>query len=726
MFLPRGNEAAMNIVRALDVALPELPERIIRRTSPKLDPRVIAKEHIEGGRPVVITKAPGSEFIFRFTPQQWELVRMFDGVRSHAEIAADFANQTGAVISEDDVKELASYLQSESKLLVKTPVEQNIALQEELRSSRTKRKKSLAVDFTDITIKVWHNADNYITWLYPRLRFLFTPWFVWTSLAMFVVMGWMWADRIGEIWSDSWIFYSFTRKSTKDLVEFWFLFGAMGAIHETAHGLVGKHFGATIEKMGFTLMYFAPSFYCDASQVWILGGKWARIATAIAGIWLDLVVCFFATAVWWGTAPGMAVHDWAYKAMMVTGIGVSVLNLNPLIKLDGYIIFSELVAESALKENSTAYLSSWVRKHIFGLPVQVDYVPRRKRPFYITYAILSGIYSYSLLAILMLITYRILRSYTPEWAFIPALGAGYWVFRSRIKLLVSFMKTLYLDKKERVRAWFTPLRAAIFAAAVLLFLLLPVWPDFVQGPFVVAGVQKLPIRAKVPGTVVSVSVAEGQTVLAGTPLVTMRNLNLESDAAHAHAELRSGTARAVLAGLQYTDFASAEQNRQRLAENDRLVSSQLNELQIVSPISGTVLTPRTSDLVGRSVDEGDLLLELEDASQVQARIYLPEFSMQDLHLGAPVRLLPAGQVLPLSGKLAWISPTSLPIAEGLIPREQLEGLNPPRFYLGTVLLRNNLKLRDGMTGSAKVLVGRRSLAGFSRKFSSNFVKRKIW
>jgi len=159
----------MNIVRALDVALPELPERVVRNIPPKLDPRVIAKEHIESGRTVVITKAPGSEFIFRFTPPQWELLRMFDGVRSHAAIAADFASETGTPISEDDVKELASYLQSESKLLIKTPVEQNIALQQELRSSRTKRRKSMAIDFTDITIKVWHNADNYITWLYPRL-----------------------------------------------------------------------------------------------------------------------------------------------------------------------------------------------------------------------------------------------------------------------------------------------------------------------------------------------------------------------------------------------------------------------------------------------------------------------------------------------------------------------------------------------------------------------------
>src|SRR5437867_920912 len=261
-------------------------------------------------------------------------------------------------------------------------------------------------------------------------------------------------------------------KSGVDLIEFWFLFGAMAVVHETGHGLVGKHFGATIEKMAFSLMYFAPSFICDATQVWVIGGKWARIATAIAGIWIDLLFCFVATVAWWGTAAGMSAHEWAYKVMIITGIGVSVLNLNPLIKLDGYLIFSKLVAEPSLKESSTAYLSGWVRKHLFRLPVEIPYVPRRKRPFFVIYGILSGLYSYSLLSFLMIITYHILRSFTPEWAFVPASAIGYWVFRSRIKLLVNFMKMVYLDKKERVRAWFTPVRAAVLGAAVLLALFL--------------------------------------------------------------------------------------------------------------------------------------------------------------------------------------------------------------------------------------------------------------
>lgn len=714
----------MNIVRAFEVALPELPERLIRHAPPKLDPRVIFKQHIENGDPVIVVRMPGTESIYRFVPLQWQLVQLFDGQRSFKEVADLYLQQTGAATSEDDVRELASFLQSQTQLLYKTPLEQNIALQQELRSSREKRSRFK--DLSDIPIKVWEDADGYISRLYPRLKFLFTPWFVWLSVGMFALMGWMWADRFGEVWSDSFAFYNFTAKSGSDLVEFWFLFGAMAFVHETAHGLAAKHYGTTIERMGFTLLYFAPSFYCDATQVWVLGGKWARIATAFAGIWLDLVVCFFATVVWWGTATGMLIHDWAYKVMMVTGLGVSILNLNPLIKLDGYLIFSELVHEPTLKESSTEYLSAWMRKYVFGLAVEVPYVPRRKRPFYVIYGILSGAYSYVLLSFLMLITYHILLAYSPEWAFLPAVAIGCWVFRSRIRLVGKFMKLVYLDKKERVRAWLTPRRIAVLGVTISILLFVPVWPDFVQAPFLVQAAHRYPVRTAVPGVIEQVSVQEGEHVAAGSLLLRMRNLELESAAAQAASDLASASARATQASLRYQGLAAAEQERQQLSDKSRILAEKLDQLNVTSPIAGTVMTAHPDNLTGSSPDEGDFLMEVADASEVSARLYLPEFALHDVHLGAPVRLLVVGTLQPFSATLSSLSPAAVPVAEGLIPKQQLQGLNPPRYYLATAMLRNDGNLRDGMTGSAKVFVQRRSVMGFTWRFISDLANRKVW
>ena len=716
----------MNIVRALDVALPELPEAALRRSPPRLNPRVIAKEHVEKGKPIVIAKVPGSEMVLRFSPEQWQVVCLMDGERSFDEISQLSLEKTGIQFAPDDIREIASFLTDNTDFIFKTPLEKNIILKYQLKGQRKKRGRFQVADFTDITVMEWPKADHYVSRLYPYLKFMYTRTFVLLTLAMFTVMLWMWADKFGVIWNDSFEFYNFTAKSGRDLIEFWFLFAAMAFFHETAHGLTCKHFGGNVEKMGFTLMYFAPSFFCDASQVWIYGGKWERIATAIAGIWVDLILCFGATVVWWGTASGMWFHDFSYKVMMVTGIGVSLLNLNPLIKLDGYLIFCELMHEPDLKERSTRYLSQWTHKNIFRLPAEVEYVPRRRRAFYIVYAILSGIYGYLLLSFLMVFTYHILRSYSPEWAFIPALAIGYWVFRARIKLLVNFMKFLYLDKKERVRAWFTPLRL-VMAGLMVLLLFVPMWPEFVGSPFVLEPSQVAVLHAAVPGTVTDVYTEEGQRISAGKPILRMRNLDLASDAAATRAELQLASARALQAQLRYSGLGAAQQERRELEERDRLLGQKLANLEVLTPITGIVLTRNVHDLLGQSLQEGAEIASIADVSTMRARLFVPEFSMQEVTVGSSVRLQVAGAEGVRSGKILSLAPVSALAADGLVPREQLKGINPSRYYMGLVVLGNERgDLYAGARGNAKIFVAHRSVVEFAWRFSRDLVRRRVW
>jgi len=716
----------MNIANALNVALPELPERVIKRSVPKLDPRVIAKQQIEKGQPTVLAKLPGADNFIRLEPPQWVLLQLFDGERSYAEISVQVSNQTGILYSEDAVREFASFIQANTDLFYKSPLERNITLQQKLRGQRLKRRRSKVVDFSDITIAEWPHADQFIARIYPRLRWIYTWWFTLLALAMFAVMAWMWAGRFGEIWHDSFEFYNFTTKSGRDLLEFWVLFGAMAFLHESFHGLTCKHFGGNVEKMGFSLMYFAPSFFCDVTQIWIYGGKWERIATVIAGIWGDLIVCFLGTAVWWATAPGMVVHNLAYKAMMVTGIGVSLLNLNPLIKLDGYYIFCELIGEPDFKERTSAYLSGWTRQHLFGMPAEVEYVPSRRRPFYLVYAVLSAIYGYVLLTFLMGFTYNVLHSYSPAWAFAPAGLMGYWVFRERIHSLGRFAKLYYLDKKERVWSWLKPSRIAGLGATTLLLLLLPIWPDFEDGSFVLEPARQALVRASVRGKVLQVFVDEGQRVLAGQPLVNLENLDLESSLARVRADLRVASARATQTQMRYGDFGTAEQERLRLLEADRSLTEEAAALHLVSPIAGIVATPRLRDLKGAYFDEGAPVVELINDSALRARIYIPEFAMHDIRVGAPVRLRAQSRLLPVTGLIRSISVDWTTLDPSLDQKEQLAGINPPRFYTAETWLDAAADLHPGMTGIAKIRVGRRSIASLGLRFIRDLVARRIW
>ena len=116
---------------------------------------------------------------------------------------------------------------------------------------------------------------------------------------------------------------------------------------------------------------------------------------------------------------GNLLHDGAYFLMMLTGIVSLMVNWNPLMKLDGYHMLCEIIGIADLKEDSTAYLSAWVKRHVWRLPVEVPYVPKKRRLGFAIYALLSGAYSYTVLTVVARFAGNVSRNFSPEWAFIP-------------------------------------------------------------------------------------------------------------------------------------------------------------------------------------------------------------------------------------------------------------------------------------------------------------------
>ncbi|MGA8161334.1 MAG: hypothetical protein WCB76_11030, partial [Acidobacteriaceae bacterium] len=432
----------MNLAEALNAALPDLPARRARAGYPRLDPEAVHRDNIEDGEPVVMVLIREKDQTFRFPPQQWHLIELFDGKRSWEEVADLYAERYGVHYDPEDLREFTSQLDSIG-FWYQTPLERNIALQQKLEAGRHQHahKKSKFGDVAHMQFSAW-DPDRYFNIVYPWLRWIYTPWFLGVCLALFAFMTFVFIANWGEIGHDTLQFYNFTQKTPADLAEFWILFLILAYFHESAHGLTCKHYGGQVHAMGFHLIYLTPAFFVDVSEAWVYATRWQRFITILAGIWVEMIFCAFATIVWWGTPRGSGAHDLAYKVMLITGVVVVVVNMNPLIKLDGYYAFSEILGFADIKEKSTAYLSGLVRKNIFRLPVEMDFVPRRRRAGFILYAVASGLYSYLLLFTVVRFCFNVFANYSPQWAFVPALALALLIFRSRLKTLGRFTRTV--------------------------------------------------------------------------------------------------------------------------------------------------------------------------------------------------------------------------------------------------------------------------------------------
>src|ERR1035438_793013 len=257
--------------------------------------------------------------------------------------------------------------------------------------------------------------------------------------------------------------------------------------------------------------------------------------------------------IWWVSAPDTTLHSVAYMMMLITGIASLLINFNPLIKLDGYYMMSEALGLVDLKENSTAYVSAWVKRHIWHLPVEVPYVPRRWRFGYVAYALLSGLYSYTVLYVVARFVGNIFRNFDPDWSFIPELATAAIVFRSRIRTLVNFMKFVYLDKKDRVKAWSVSRHPVVPLGAAATLLFLPLFHESIQGRFILEPETTAIVRTLVPGTVTGVFVNEGMHVASGTPLFRLSNLPLQSKVGRSEADYAVASMHANSAVLHYSD-----------------------------------------------------------------------------------------------------------------------------------------------------------------------------
>jgi multidrug efflux pump subunit AcrA (membrane-fusion protein) len=345
---------------------------------------------------------------------------------------------------------------------------------------------------------------------------------------------------------------------------------------------------------------------------------------------------------------------------------------------------------------------------------------------FLPYAILSGLYSYTLLLVALTFAKNIFAKFSPQWAFLPATILGFYVFRSRIRTLVRFMHSVYLDKRERLHSLAkNPLVSGAAIAALLILLFAPIWKENVEGSVVLEPASRATLRAQVAGFVTAAYGAEGTPVRTGQTILELRDLGMESQVARQSADYRLASIQQADAQRRYADVGRSVHMAQASEEGKRLIEQRSTALRITSPIDGTLLTPRIQDRMGSYVKAGTELAEVADLSSMRARIFVPEFDVGKVQVGESVRIY-VFTVGSMTGTIESIAAEPQELPAGLHHKEDYKGIREAKFYPAIAVISNDGKLADGMSGVAKVFVQRRSSVGLIWKVVRDFTSRKIW
>jgi multidrug efflux pump subunit AcrA (membrane-fusion protein) len=206
----------------------------------------------------------------------------------------------------------------------------------------------------------------------------------------------------------------------------------------------------------------------------------------------------------------------------------------------------------------------------------------------------------------------------------------------------------------------------------------------------------------------------------------MTNTDLESLSAGSDEQLAlTGVAR-VHALLSHGDLGAASQQHLRAGADQSIADEESARLTARAPIPGVVSSARLHDLIGAYLDAGTLLTEIADTRQMRARIFVHEFEAGRVLPGQDVSLLPDGAFASLRGAVenVQVAPNDLPPAVENI--RQITGGARLQYYIADAVVPNSGFLRSGMTGTARIVIRRTSLAGILVRELRDFIDRKLW
>ncbi len=710
-----------------DLRLAGLPALGRRRRKLRTDLKI--SQQVVSGETTYVIKIPDTAEFLRAPELAWALLTVFDGSRTDAEALEELQRR------EPDMQLTLAELQdfadsSNPALWEKTLAERNLAFLEKIRGERRERASDQNIFY--MYFSAW-DPDHFFSRVIPYLRWIWSRPFVIASLVLFGVGLLLFASDFHRIAQDTKNFYNFSNKSLREFVDLWLLLLFIGFVHESAHGLTCKNFGGEVHQMGFLLMYFTPAFYTDISDTFLFDKDYKRLWAIFAGIWIEMVLCALGLIVWTFTAPGTPVNDWAYKLVLMTSVTNLVMNLNPLMKFDGYYTLCQFLKIDNFREDSFDYLKQWVRHVLSGGRVPVQRASRFKHRLFLVYAPLSILYSVLVVALVLLFVNSVATRRLGAWGWVLTAVMAWLLLRKRLAGALGILKEGVQKIKEATMVWCWRQSWQTQAGAAAVVLLLVAIPTSVKvtTDFVLEPSARAELRAPVAGLIQEVRVHEGQTVERGTVLAVLHNPEIK--AREEILERRLQLAQQALAAAQARgDFGESQKQareRQRLWVEWQEAKRKRDDLELRAPLSGQVTTPLVDQRVGDYLQEGQALCTVVDRDVMRARVLVQDSELEDVLPGAPVKL--KVNALPFntfSGRVKQILPAAAqdrPVARrDIVERRGHELSN----YFAVMLEFPNAggRLREAMTGTAKIYGRRYPLAWRAARSLLRAVRSQIW
>ncbi len=585
---------------------------------PRLRSHGLIRRHIYRGREWYVLQDQLSGRYHRLSPQAYYVVGLMDGRATLQEIwQSSCAHLGDDMPSQDEVISLLARLHQVDLLQADIPPDIS-DLYRRLVNERT--NKLLAVLLSPMAVRFpLFDPDRMLNTLKGLSRKVFS-WVggvFWLSITIpaLILTVIHWQELTGNL-SDRVL-------AAENLLMLWLAYPIVKVLHELGHGCAVKRWGGEVHETGVMLLVLMPIPYVEASSSISFPEKWKRILVSAAGILVELFLAAVGILVWVNVEPGL-VRSLAFNVVLIAGVSTVLFNGNPLLRFDGYYIFSDLIEIPNLSSRSNRYLAYLAKRYLLHIPDTLSPADTPGEAFWL------ALYGPAAFVYRILVALRIALFIAAKFFVIGVLLALWSLFNLLVTPLYKLIRTV-LSNPELIHY-----QGRIGGLALVFLLLLVTSVMIVPTPYftMAEGVVRTPqqgvVYAGVDGFVDEILIKSGEWVASNTPLIRCVNTDLLAGVETAKARLREYESRQQEAMTRDRSGAKVLQEEvERVSGELSALEERSGNLLIRSAVPGVFMLEDGDSLVGRYVHQGQPLGYVADPDRMMVQVVVTQ---NEVHL----------------------------------------------------------------------------------------------
>ncbi len=304
------------------------------------------------------------------------------------------------------------------KLLRRSKEEKRAALVEKLKDQRQGRFLQAKGSLLNMRFHL-HDPNEFFDRILDRVKWVWSPTGVKISFVLIFISMAMIFIQIDRFVADFERVFFYSQQGEWNFLSVWLVALGAIAVHEIGHGMTCKYFGGDVDDMGFLMLAFQPCLYCNVNDAWLFENNRHKIYVALAGVWIELVLAAFAIFIWSVIEVDNIIGRVCFILATVATASSLFLNLNPLMKFDGYYILSDIMEIPNLRQNSLDWFSFCLKKYLFRLDEEPPLKPSpREKRIYFNYGLLIVLYLTIMLSGIAFIGYDLVADAYGTWGVI--------------------------------------------------------------------------------------------------------------------------------------------------------------------------------------------------------------------------------------------------------------------------------------------------------------------